>query len=132
MPTVVLIEFMRSPKSLLDTILQSPLLESLRQEMLAVGRPCIYADGVKLCLCGACINDILFSLSQLESVTFPDGCEIAVDDLRARHLLVCPELEEYVLSAIAVQPGSGLEGGRCIDNVTVKRRLVIDLPRGPW
>jgi hypothetical protein len=132
MPTVVLIEFKRSPKLFLDALLHSPLLESLREDMLAAGRPCVYAEGVKLCLCGAVINDVLFSLSQLGRVTFQDGREIEVDDLRARHLLVCPELEDHVLCAISMQPGSGHEGGRNRDGVKVSRRVVLELPNGPW
>ena len=132
MPTVVILEFKRSPKAFLDALLHSSVLEPLREDMLAAGRPCVYADGVKLCLCGAVINDIWFSLSQLGRVTFQDGHEIEVDDLRARHLLVCPELEDRVLCAISLQPGSGHEGGKCKDDVKVLRRVVIELPKGPW
>ena len=132
MPTVVLLEFKRSPKAFLDTLLHSSLLESLRADMLAAGRPCVYADGVKLCLCRAVINDILFSLSQMGRVTFQDGHEIEVDDLRARHLLVCPELEDLVLCAISLIPGSGHEGGKSKDQIKVLRRVVIELPKGPW
>jgi hypothetical protein len=58
----------------------------------------------------AVINDVLFSLSQVGRATFQDGREIEVDDLRARHVLVCPELEDHVLCAISMQPGSGHEG----------------------
>lgn len=132
MPTVVLIEFKRSPRAFLDALLHSSVLESVREDMLSVGRPCVYADGVKLCLCSAVINDILFSLSRMGRITFQDGHEIEVDDLRARHVLVCPELEDRLLCAISLQPGSGHEGGKCKDNVKVLRRVVIELPKGPW
>jgi len=48
MPNIVVLEFQRSPAMLLDCIVNGDALEPHRSAMLAVGRPCVFAEGVKL------------------------------------------------------------------------------------
>jgi hypothetical protein len=56
MPIVVL-EFRRSPAWFLECIINGDALEQHRSAMLAVGRPCLIADNVKLLVRPEEVND---------------------------------------------------------------------------
>jgi hypothetical protein len=131
---VVVLEFKRSPQWFLDCIISGAVLDRHRLAMLAVGRPCIFADNAKLITRPEEVNDILFHIS-VAGVTF-DTMELSWDELRARHLIVSESMEDEVMEALAAAleefPGSGKDGGKWHDAAIVKRRVVIDVPRGPW
>jgi hypothetical protein len=131
MSRVCVLEFVRSPQWFLDCIICGHALDRHRFAMLAVGRPCIFADGVKLIAKPEDVNDVLFHISSA-GVTFEEGEWLSWDDLRPRHFIVSESLEVEVMAALAEFPGSGIDGGKGKDKVRVKRRVVIDVPRGPW
>jgi hypothetical protein len=45
---VVILEFKRTPASFLDFVLIGNTMAKIRSAMLAVGRPCLFADGAKI------------------------------------------------------------------------------------
>jgi hypothetical protein len=63
MTKAVAFEFRRSPQCFLDCIVYGQALDEHRAAMLAVGRPCIFADGAKIIAKPEEVNDILFHLS---------------------------------------------------------------------
>jgi hypothetical protein len=132
MPRIVVLEFKRSPQWFLDVIIRGEALDGHRAAMLAVGRPCFFgAHEAKLIVAPEEVNDALFHLSSF-GVTFDEGPTLWWDDLHPRHVIVSESLEVDVLAAIDASPGSGLDGGKGHDKVKVKRRVVIDVPLGPW
>ena len=131
MPSVVVIEFAGSPQCLLECIVYGSALSAHRELMLTVGRPGVLAEGVKLLVRPKVVNDALFHLSRVP-VEFHNDSIVSWDDLKARHLIVSEEWEADIMAALAEFPGSGKDGGKGRDNVRVKRRVVIDVPPGPW
>jgi hypothetical protein len=131
MLTVVVLEFMRSPQWFLDCFVSGEALDRHRSAMLAVGRPCIFGEGVKLIAHPEEVNDVLLYLSSA-GVTFDEDTRFSWDEMRARHVVVSESLEGEVVAAIAACPGSGKDGGRGKDHVKLRRRVVIDIPRAVW
>ena len=132
MPRVVVLEFKRSPQWFLDVIIRGEALDGHRSAMLAVGRPCTFgAHDAKIIVAPEEVHDTLFHLSSI-GVAFDEGPTLWWDDLHPRHVIVSQSLEGDVLAALDASPGSGLDGGKGHDKVKVKRRVVIDVPLGPW
>jgi hypothetical protein len=128
---VVILEFQRSPRLFFECMLTSDSLLEHREAMLAVGRTCVFAEGVKLLATPGEVNDILYAVSRTSTIRFDDGAVVAVVDLRARHVVVSLSLEATFLQALAATPGTGVDRGRCRDNVKIKRRVVVAFPLGP-
>ncbi len=105
-------------------------MDKCRSAMLAVGRPCIFAAGVKLFVGPEEVNDVLFHLSH-SGVMFEDT-HFSWDELLPRHVIVSEALEADVMQALEDIPGTGLTGGKSKDKVRVKRRVVIDIPSSAW
>jgi hypothetical protein len=99
--------------------------------MLTVGRPCVFAEDAKLLVRPEVVNDALFHLSRFP-VEFHSDSTLSWDELKPRHLIVSEEWEADIMAALAEFPGSGKDGGRCKDNMRVKRRVVVDVYIGPW
>jgi hypothetical protein len=131
MPTVVALEFQRSPKCFLDCIVGGEDLDKHMVAMLAVGRPCIFGpDGAKLLVCPDDVNDVLFHLST--SGLMFDDLHVSWDDLHPRHIIVSETLEAELMAVLAATPGSGVDGGKGNDKVKVKRRVVLNIPKAVW
>jgi hypothetical protein len=131
MTQVVVLEFSRSPQWFLECIVSGEALAKHRSAMLAVGRPCIFAEGVKLLAIPEEVNDVLLHLSCAE-VRFDEHTTFSWEELRPRHMIVSKSLEAEVLAAIAKCPGTGKTGGQGKDHVRVKRRVIIEIPRAAW
>jgi hypothetical protein len=131
MTKVIVLEFTRSPKCLLDCIVGGEALERHRSAMEAVGRPCIFGDGAKMLVSPEVVNDVLLHLSRV-GVSFNKDETLSWEDWRARHVIVSETLEAELMTALAEFPGSGLDGGRGKDKVKVRRRAVIDIPEAAW
>jgi hypothetical protein len=130
MTKVVALEFGRSPQWFMDCLVDGDAMDKCRSAMLAVGRPCTFAEGVKLFVGPEEVNDVLFHLSG-SGVMFEDK-HFSWDELCPRHVIVSEELEAELMKAIKDNPGSGLNGGQGKDKVKVKRRVVIDIPSSAW
>jgi len=132
MPCIIVLEFKRSPQWFIDVFMHGEALDGHRSAMLAVGRPCIFGpQGAKLIVAPEEVHDALFHLSST-GVAFDEGPMLWWDDLLPRHVIVSESLEVDVMAALDCSPGSGLDGGKGKDKVKVKRRVVIDVPLGPW
>jgi hypothetical protein len=110
------------------------MLEAHRDAMLQIGRPTIMGEGVKVLCEPHEVNDILFAI-HADGVTFLDSAQLQLDGLRARHVILSASLETVVMAAIAAEPGTGLTGGQCRDNVRVSRRVNFEVEEGiaaPW
>ena len=128
---VVVLEFVRSPRLLFELMLTSDLLLDHREAMLAVGRTCWFANNTKLLATPADVNAILYMLSRTNAMRFDDGTVVATESLNARHVFVSLSLEAVLMDALSATRGTGHEGGKCKDNVKVKRRLLVACPPGP-
>jgi hypothetical protein len=128
---VVVLEFLRSPRMLLELIVTSDKLLEHREAMLAVGRTCWFAGKIKLLATPDDVNDILYAMSRTSAIRFDDGFIVATENLEARHVFVSLSLEAAFMEALAATPGTGTEGGKCRDNVKIKRRVLLACPRGP-
>jgi hypothetical protein len=129
MPDIIIIEFMRSPALLVETLFKSADLERHRDAMLSVGRPCFFGHGIKLLITPEDVHDVLWWLSATDFIRFEDGFIVAVEDMRPRHLILSMALEFDFLQALDRSPGTGHEGGKCRDNVKVKRKVNLMIPR---
>jgi hypothetical protein len=134
MPTAVVLDFRRTPKWFLGLFLDGRMLEVHRNGMLQIGRPTIIGQGAKVLCEPHEVNDILFAI-HLYGVTFDDGALLELGDLRTNHVILSASLEPCVMAAIAAEPGTGLTGGKCRDNVRVTRRADFEVEEGiaaPW
>jgi hypothetical protein len=131
MPDVVVLEFLRSPRTLFELIVTSDLLLEHREAMLAVGRTCWFAEKIKLLATPDDVNDILYAMSRTSAIRFDDGFIVPTEKLEARHVFVSLSLEAAFMEALAAIPGTGTEGGKCRDNVKVRRRVLVACPPGP-
>jgi hypothetical protein len=131
MPSVVVLEFRRTPQWFLDCILSGDALDRHRSAMLAVGRPCLFGDSAKIIAIPEDVHDVLFHISSA-GVTFDQRDTLLWDDLRPRHVIVSESLEADVMAALAACRGSGLDGGKGKDQVVVLRRVLLHVPPGPW
>jgi hypothetical protein len=129
---LVVLEMMRSPKWFLEFAIASDLLAEPRDAMLAVGRLCFFDEGVKLFATPADVHHILYAFAHTRRLRFEDGSIFDIGDFRPRHVVLSRSLETVFLQALASTPGTGNEGGKCKDNVKVRRRACLLLPRGPW
>ena len=130
MPLLVVLEFSRCPQWFLDCFVSGKALDGHRSAMLAVGRPCILAEGAKLIVAPSEVNDALLHLSRA-GVAFDEDTRLCWEDFRPWHVIISESLEADVMAALAATPGSGLDGGKGKQNVRVKRRVVIDVPPAP-
>jgi hypothetical protein len=128
---VVVLEFARSPRLFFELILTSDLLLEHREAMLAVGRTCWFANKTKLLATPDDVNAILYMLSHTSAMRFDDGTVVTTESLEARHVFVSLSLEAVFMDALAATRGTGNEGGKCKDNVKVRRRLLVACPPGP-
>jgi hypothetical protein len=74
----------------------------------------------------------LYYCSIAKFVRYDDGFVFPIEGLRARHVLVSLHWEADLMAAIAATPGTGHAGGKCKDNVKVRRRVILSIPAGPW
>jgi len=132
MPDFVLLEFMRSPEWFMHLIISSSRLDHHREAMLSAGRLCFFGDSVKILATPEDVNDILHYCSIAEFIRYDDGHIVPCQGLRARHVVVSAQWEADFMDALAATPGTGHMGGKCKDNVKVKRRTVLAVPPGPW
>jgi len=130
MPCIIVLEFKRSPQWFIDVFMHGEALDGHRSAMLAVGRPCILAEGAKLIVAPSEVNDALLHLSRA-GVAFDEDTRLCWEDFRPWHVIISESLEADVMAALAATPGSGLDGGKGKQKVRVKRRVVIYLPPAP-
>ena len=122
---VVVLQVSRVDRHFLNFWFQAKSLEAHFDAMLSVGRSCFFADRVKILATPGDVNDILNAISLVEFVQFDDGVVLASTELRARHILVSPSLEDVLLKALAdaleCRCWPGLRPKHC----RIRRRAVV-------
>ena len=120
-----LIEFRRSPKSLLDALMYSPELAHIRAGLENNGISPILESGAKMLVPP---EDATTITEYFREHGIPLGeRRMFWEDLHPRHLIVGMDVESEVLHAVHTTKGSGVNGGNGRGKVRVKQRQFVCL-----